>query len=75
VALTPKFLADLKRLLAPDGRLALFLGEKDVLPLRRTHGTESVPQLPAASKMLWEPPAPIPHSERRVILIGRHPVA
>ena len=59
VALTPELLADLKRLLAPDGRLALFLGEKDALALA------------ASPEMQWESPAPIPHSERRVILMGR----
>jgi len=59
VAITPDLLSDLKRLLAPDGRLALFLGEKDALALK------------ASNDMLWEPPAPIPHSERRVILVGR----
>jgi 16S rRNA (guanine527-N7)-methyltransferase len=71
VALTPELLADLKRLLAPDGRLALFLGEKDALALRKTHGTEIVPWLPASPEIQWESPAPIPHSERRVILVGR----
>jgi 16S rRNA (guanine527-N7)-methyltransferase len=59
VALTPEVLADLKRLLAPDGRLGLFLGEKDALALT------------ASPEMQWESPAPIPHSERRVILVGR----
>jgi len=59
VALTPELLGDLKRLLAPDGRLALFLGEKDALALT------------ASPEMRWESPAPIPHSERRVVLVGR----
>ena len=59
VALTADLLVDLKKLLAPDGRLALFLGEKDALVLT------------ASGEMQWEPPAPIPHSERRVILVGR----
>ena len=59
VALTPELLADLKRLLAPDGRLALFLGEQDALTLA------------ASAEMQWDSPAPIPHSERRVILLGR----
>ena len=59
VALTPELLADLKKLLAPDGRLALFLGAKDALALT------------ASPEMQWDSPAPIPHSERRVILIGR----
>ena len=59
VALTPELLADLKKLLAPDGRLALFLGEKDALALV------------ASPEMQWESPVPIPHSERRVILMGR----
>ena len=70
VALTADLLVDLKKLLAPGGRLALFLGEMDALALRKAHGTENVPWLPASSEMQWEPPAPIPHSERRVILIG-----
>ena len=59
VALTADLLMDLKKLLAPEGRLALFLGEKDALALT------------ASREFRWEPPAPIPHSERRVILIGR----
>lgn len=59
VALTPGLLADLQELLAPDGRLALFLGEKDALALA------------ASPEMHWEPPVLIPHSERRVILISR----
>ena len=59
VALTPELLADLKRLLEPDGRLALFLGEKDALSLA------------ASAEMQWQPPVPIPHSERRVIVVGR----
>ena len=59
VALTADLLVDLKKLLAPDGRLALFLGEKDALALT------------ASSEMQWEAPVAIPHSERRVILIGR----
>lgn len=59
VALTPALLADLKKLLSPEGRLALFLGEQDALALQ------------ASSDLVWDPPAPIPHSERRVILVGR----
>ena len=59
VALTPDLLSDLKKLLVPDGRLALFLGEKDALALK------------SSSDMDWESPAPIPHSERRVVLLGR----
>ena len=59
VALTRKLLADLKKLLAADGRLALFLGERDALALQ------------ASEEMHWESPAPIPHSERRVVLVGR----
>ena len=59
VALTASSLADLQKLLAPEGQLALFLGEKDALELARTPGFQ------------WAPPARIPHSERRVILIGR----
>jgi len=84
VALTPTLLADLKRLLAPDGRLALFLGEEDALALRKAKrprdgkvvsGAASEPRLHGAGEMQWEPSAPIPHSERRVILLGRYPVA
>lgn len=59
VALTGDLLVDLKKLLAPDGRLALFLGEKDALALT------------AGSEMQWEPPVPIPRSARRVIAVGR----
>ena len=59
VALTADLLMDLKKLLAPEGRLALFLGEKDALALT------------SSREFRWEPPAPLPHSERRVILIGR----
>ena len=75
VALTPDLLADLKKLLAPDGRLALFLGERDALALGKAHGTNTVPWLPVSSEMLWESPAPIPHSERRVVLLGRPKLA
>ena len=50
VALTPELLGDLKKLLAPDGRLALFLGEQDALTLA------------ASPEMQWDSPAPIPHS-------------
>ncbi len=59
VALTPDLLSDLKKLLAPEGRLALFLGEQDALALK------------AYDDLHWESPVPIPHSERRVVLIGR----
>ena len=59
VALTPDLLSGLKKLLAPDGRLALFLGQEDAVAIQ------------SASGMDWESPAPIPHSERRVILVGR----
>jgi 16S rRNA G527 N7-methylase RsmG len=62
VGLTPHLLSDLQTLLAPDGRLALFLGEQDALACKES------------SDMRWEPPAPIPHSDRRVILIGRRGV-
>lgn len=58
VALTADLLVDLKKLLAPDGRLALFLGETDARALT------------ASTEMQWEPPAPIPHSQRRVIVVG-----
>jgi len=59
VALTPDLLSDLKKLLAPEGRLALFLGEQNALALK------------ASDDAHWESPVPIPRSQRRVILIGR----
>jgi len=59
VALTADLLTDLKKLLAPEGRLALFLGEKDAL------------EVTATREFHWESPAPIPHSGRRVIVVGR----
>lgn len=59
VALTPGLLSDLKKLLAPEGRLALFLGEQDALALK------------ASDDAHWESPVPLPRSERRVVLIGR----
>lgn len=59
IALTRDLLSDLRKLLAPDGRLALFLGERDALALK------------SSSDMDWAPPAPLPHSEHRVILVGR----
>jgi 16S rRNA (guanine527-N7)-methyltransferase len=61
VAVTPDLLSDLKNLLAPGGRLALFLGERDAANLAKS----------PYSALHWEPPAPIPHSERRVILVGQ----
>jgi len=52
-------LAGLKRFLAPEGHLALFLGANDATVLATTPGFH------------WASPAPIPHSDRRVILVGR----
>jgi len=69
VAITPDLLAGLKTLLAPDGRLALFLGERDALALAQS--PKSAAGSAHSNDLHWEPPAPIPHSERRVILIGR----
>jgi len=75
VALTPDLLSDLKKLLAPHGRLALFLGERDALALAESP-PESIDRSPVKSPvrsndLQWESPIAIPHSERRVILVGR----
>jgi len=59
VAITGGIMDDLKKLLNPGGLLALFVGSKDAWEL-----TKSL-------DLHWELPIPIPHSERRVILIGR----
>jgi len=59
VGLTNDLLADLLQLLAPSGRVALFLGEKDA------------ERLSATAAFAWGQPLAIPHSERRVLLIGR----
>jgi 16S rRNA (guanine527-N7)-methyltransferase len=45
--------------LAPEGKIILWLGEQDSLKLSQTKG------------WLWDLPTPIPHSKRRVILVGR----
>ncbi len=58
VALTSEVFEDLRKLLAPGGRLALFLGAKDAEAVARAPGFD------------WHAPIAIPHSERRVILIG-----
>ena len=59
VAATADVLGDLGRLLRSDGQIALFVGEKDASRLVTTTGFQ------------WDEPVAIPHSERRVILVGR----
>jgi len=66
VALKPGVLAGLKKLLAPGGRIALFLGEQDAVRIATAGSRASEP----GEQMQWEPPAVIPYSERRVILMG-----
>jgi len=58
VAPTAAVLTNLSRLLAPGGRIALFVGET------------SVTTLAARPEFDWNRPEPIPHSVRRVILTG-----
>ena len=58
VAPTAAVLTNLSRLLAPGGRIALFVGEA------------SVTTLAARPEFDWNRPEPIPHSVRRVILTG-----
>jgi len=58
VAPTAAVLTNLSRLLAPGGRIALFVGEA------------SVTTLAARPEFDWNRPDPIPHSVRRVILTG-----
>ncbi|OFW13177.1 MAG: 16S rRNA (guanine(527)-N(7))-methyltransferase RsmG [Acidobacteria bacterium RIFCSPLOWO2_02_FULL_59_13] len=53
-----KMLAALAQLLAPQGQLALFLGSDDARATAALHSFH------------WSSPAPIPHSHRRVILLG-----
>lgn len=53
-----EFVAQAASLLASEGSLALFLGEDDASVLTQRGGLQ------------WREPMPIPHSERRVILIG-----
>ncbi len=59
VAATADVLDDLGRLLQNDGQIALFVGEKDAAKLAKVPGFH------------WEEPVAIPHSERRVILVGQ----
>ena len=59
VALDEGTLGQLSRLLAPDGRLALYLGEDTATALANFQGFD------------WQTPARIPGAEHRVILIGR----
>lgn len=56
---SPELLADLKRLLAPGGRVALLLGNQDASHLAKSPDFQ------------WEDPVRIPRSLRRVVLIGR----
>lgn len=58
VAPTAEVLTGLSRLLAPGGQAAFFVGERAAAQL-------------AHPEFDWQPPQAIPHSERRVILIGR----
>lgn len=62
VALTPKLLQGLRRLLQAGGQLALFVGLDAAAQLRHSHG------------ILWEDPVALPNSEQRVILLGTAPV-
>ena len=59
VAIAQDMVDDLKKLLTPGGQLALFLGAKDASALTKT------------PDLYWDSLISIPHSERRVILIGR----
>lgn len=59
VAVSATLLADLRNLLRPGGMLALFLGVQDAASAQTHLGFE------------WSSPVAIPHSERRVILIGK----
>ena len=59
VAVSPESLADLRKLLRPAGTLALFLGGEDALAVKKFPGFE------------WNTPIAIPHSVRRVIVLGR----
>ena len=54
-----ELLSNLARLLAPGGQVALFLGTNDATAVATTPGFQ------------WSAPVAIPHSERRVILVGR----
>jgi 16S rRNA (guanine527-N7)-methyltransferase len=66
--ITARALGDYKALLrwssahlSADGKAVLWLGEQDSTRLSRTENWH------------WDPPTPIPHSQRRVILVG-HPI-
>jgi 16S rRNA (guanine527-N7)-methyltransferase len=59
VAATPELLRDVRSLLMPGGRAALFVSDRDAAELAKHPAFQ------------WEPPAAIPHSDRRVILLGR----
>ena len=59
VAATPELLRDVRSLLMPGGRAAFFVGEKDASELAKHPAFQ------------WDLPASIPHSDRRVILLGR----
>lgn len=59
VSVSIKTLADLARLLRPDGSLALFVGSGDSEELMKS------------KCFTWNNPVPLPFSEQRVILIGR----
>lgn len=50
----------LRKLLAPQGQVALFLGAADAQRASAIAGFD------------WQEPAPVPGSERRVILVGRN---
>lgn len=59
VATSEALLRDLSSLLRPRGQLALFLGANDAARIQHVDSFE------------WAPAVAIPHSERRVILVGR----
>jgi 16S rRNA (guanine527-N7)-methyltransferase len=57
-----ELLDDLAKLLQPNGSAALFLGAVDAASIAAT---------PSSSRSFqWQTPAPIPHSDQRIILIG-----
>ena len=59
VAPTSELMNDLKKLLKPGGRAALFVGAQSAAEIVNMAGFQ------------WSSPLPTPHSERRVILLGR----
>lgn len=59
VAADSAMLECLAQLLAPGGWCALFVGESDAAELVGCHG------------FAWRSPVPVPHGERRVILLGQ----